>query len=72
MIPTKCKSELFRKPIKIARELIKSNNLQACISQQDRNSHKGSGGKFAVIGGCSYYTGAPYFSGISTLYGVNY
>ena len=32
-------------------------------------TQKGYNGKVAVIGGCTEYTGAPYFSAISALYG---
>ena len=33
------------------------------------SQHKGANGHLAIIGGCSEYTGAPYYSAISTLYG---
>jgi len=32
-------------------------------------THKGYNGKVAVIGSCTEYTGDPYFSAVSALYG---
>ena len=37
------------------------------IPKMSFDLHKGEMGRIGVIGGCSLYTGAPYYAGISTL-----
>eukprot|EP00201_Polytomella_parva_P007400 CAMPEP_0175077046 /NCGR_PEP_ID=MMETSP0052_2-20121109/23133_1 /TAXON_ID=51329 ORGANISM="Polytomella parva, Strain SAG 63-3" /NCGR_SAMPLE_ID=MMETSP0052_2 /ASSEMBLY_ACC=CAM_ASM_000194 /LENGTH=401 /DNA_ID=CAMNT_0016346389 /DNA_START=145 /DNA_END=1350 /DNA_ORIENTATION=- len=41
--------------------------FRSFITPLSSKSHKGQGGKVAVIGGCLEYTGAPYFASMSSL-----
>lgn len=41
--------------------------VQEFLPRRKRNSHKGSYGKVAIVGGCIEYTGAPYLSACACL-----
>lgn len=43
------------------------DQARAFIPPLGSHSHKGQAGKIAVLGGCREYTGAPYYSAISSL-----
>lgn len=54
-------------PRTVALEADVENILRAIIPTLNLARHKGQTGKIVVIGGYHEYTGAPYFSAISTL-----
>jgi ATP-dependent NAD(P)H-hydrate dehydratase len=41
--------------------------ISQCILPLSKESHKGSSGRIAVVGGSELYTGAPYFAGLAAL-----
>lgn len=52
---------------------VEKSDVKGLLVKRNRNSHKGTYGKVAVVGGCSRYTGAPYLSTVSALRsGVGY
>ena len=47
--------------------LIEGEDVKAWLPKRKRNSHKGTYGKVAVVGGSVEYTGAPYLSSLAAL-----
>ena len=51
---------------------LKKKELLDILPQLTSTKYKGNNGKISIFGGSKEYTGAPYYSGISALYGVIY
>jgi ATP-dependent NAD(P)H-hydrate dehydratase len=45
----------------------RNESLNKCILPLSSNSHKGSSGRVAVVGGSARYTGAPYYAAMASL-----
>lgn len=45
----------------------RAESLNKCILPLSSNSHKGSSGRIAVLGGSARYTGAPYYAAMASL-----